>query len=365
MVDLSGGSGDEVVCFAPPGTSLYGEHGLELATWRRGVWTSEGEFLSRRSPLAVDAISFPRAVADIPGDFSDWVRYETAAHVEMLRAFAARRPSRTEVTEAARRLSEEMESFEPEVMERCRAEVDVFIARTELRRLRELQDSASEAEASSIGRLLFRRLPVEAVLMLAFYAVYRLIRPAGPVSGLKVPLDQPTPGAVFDVLMWIYGNVHVVALFLFMGWVFFKHPGAFRYVRNAAIVAAVIAVIPYLLLHTSTYAPNSDHEIPASAVPTMPALHLAIGVMIGIWGLLLCRGSIARILWGAYPLLALGAVIASQPRDPGLTIAWALFAVILGLAAATLAGQLRNRWRGPPLPPLRLVRLPSLPLRHF
>lgn len=364
MVDLSGESGDEVVCFAPPGTSLYDERGVELATWRRGAWTTEGEFMSRRSPIAVDVISFPRTVAEIPGDFVDWARAETASHVEMLRAFAARRPHRSEVTEAARRLSEEMEAFEPEAMERCRGEVDVLVARTELRRRRALRRGTSEAEGLPTSRLLFRRLPVEAILMLTLYAVYRLIRPDGAVSGLAVSLGQLTPNAVFGILMWGYGNVHVVAFFFFMAWVFFVHPGSFRYVRNATIVSAALAVVPYLLLHGSAYSPNADHDVPASAVPMMPALHLAIGVMIGIWGAILCRGTGARLLWASYPFLALGAVIASQPRDPGLTIAWALVAVFLGLVAATLGGQLRDIWRGPPLSLLRLPRLPSLPLRH-
>lgn len=374
VVHFSSDPGTEVVCFAPPGTPLHDEHGLGVAFWRRGVWRTEAEFVAKRAPMAIDRFTFAEAIRETPGDFTKWANSETASHVEMLRAFAQRRPHRKDLQQAATRLSEELETIEPEARERCRIEADLAAARSDLLTFGAVEGPVKTIEPTTFSWGILRRFPGQALLMLALYGLYRLVRPEGTANSFVIPLDQLSPEAVFDVLMWVYGNVHVPLSFLFLAWVFFRWNGAFDFLRNAVIATAVVSVIPYLFISGSAYSLDPSQDVPSSAVPTMPALHLAIGIMVGLWGVLLCRSVSARLLWLAYPILALGVVVASKPNNLLLTISGAIAAVFVGLIVAQMLDSFttrrRNRSAGRPQgagrPRVTAIRLPRLPvLPHF
>jgi hypothetical protein len=361
VVDFASEADDEVVCFAPPGASLYGEDGLAVATWRRGVWSTDAEFVAGRSPIGIDALKVSEATELIPSDFAKWAERETAAHVEKLRAFAKRRPRQVALAAAATRLCEELESVAPGALERCHIELDVSAARTEML---ERQARAREGNAATPTPLEWSRLPrfaLQALLFASLYSLYRWVRPDGPSSGFQAPLNQLSPGAVLDVLMWIYGSAHVAMAFAFLIWVFFRRHGAFDFVRNAVIAAAVLSVVPYLLLAAGgVYGGEPSDDVPASAVPTMPALHLSIALLVGCWGFLLVRSRFARLAWLSYPLLTLAVIVASEPNDLSISILWGFLAAVLGSLVAIGAGHLHRSWRPPRMPEVRLPHLPPI-----
>lgn len=353
-----------VVCFAPPGTPLHAERGIEAAFWRRATWQSRAEFVGQRPPASIQEVPFEEALLEIPPNFSDWAGEATASHVEALRAFAQRRRNRTDLKTAASRLCQEVELVGPGILERHRANADAAVACLELDQRRD-PERVKAAAPTPLSWYSLRRLPFQAVLMASLYGLYRVVRPNGFDGSFEATLGQLSLGTVFDLLMWVYGQAHVPIAFAFLGWVLFRRQGAFDFVRNAVIATAVLAILPYLFLGGAVYHSNPSHAVPASAVPTMPALHLAISIMVGLWGVLLCRSWLARIAWLGYPALALAVVIASEPNDLAITIGGGFLAVLLGLVIATVAGRLHRTWRRPQLPQLSRPRIPSLPqIRH-
>lgn len=362
IVDLPSEADGEVVCFAPPGAALYSEDGLAVAAWRRGVWSTETDFVAGRRPVEVDPLRLSEVTELIPSDFATWMERATAAHVEKLRAFAKRRPLDEELTAAATGLGEELESVAPGALERCHAELNVYTARTEIL---ERQARTREGDAATPTPFEFKsRLPrflIQALLFASLYALYRWVRPDGPAGGLDTQLNHLSLSATLDVLMWIYGSAHVAVAFTFLIWVFFRRNGAFDFVRNAVIAAAALSVVPYLFFATGgVYGNAPSHDVPASAIPTMPALHLSIALLVGVWGFLLVHSKAARAAWLSYPVLALAAVVASEPSDLLLSIVGGLLAAVAASFVAIGAGRLHRTWQSPRLPGIRLPHLPSI-----
>jgi hypothetical protein len=326
------------------------------------VWSTEREFIAQRPPRLIEELAVCDAAEAIPSDFASWVKRETTSHVEMLRAFAQRRRQRPELRSAAARLAEELEAFEPGALGRCRAEAESLPARRRFFEFRSSKRVEREVPASApLSWGIARRFLTQAALLGGLYGLYRLVRPAGPSTGFQASLGTFSFRTTLDTLMWIYGNAHVIVAFSFLAWVFFKHHGAFEFVRNAVIGAAVAAVVPYLLFSSGgAYGPHQDLDVPSSAIPTIPALHLSIAIVVGCWGILLSRGMPARLMWITYPFLALVVVIISGPNNLVVSIASGVIAAIVGFLAAILAGYLHRSWGLPHLRGLRLSRLPTI-----
>lgn len=347
-----------VTCFAPPGTSLYGESGPGAASWRRGVWLSEEDFVARRSPARVDEMPFREATESIPSDFSSWVHRETASHLEMLDAFVQERPQLVELSGNATRLRAELETFDPDASDRFREEVELQTARMALQEAGRRECEREIAAPVPLSWGIARRFVVQALLFGSLYWLYRLVRPHGPSAGIQVSLNGFSASALLDVLMWIYGNAHVFVAFAFLGWVFFRRHRAFDFVRNAAFVAAAVSIVPSLLLASaSAYGPHASHDVPASAVPTIPPLHLSIAIIVGFWGAMLSRAPLAKMAWAAYPFITLTVVIASEPLSPIASIVVGCLAAITGIFVATVAGHVHRSWSPP--------KVPEVPLPHL
>jgi hypothetical protein len=343
--------GGELVCFAPPGAALGGESDLGLTMWRRATWDAEWSFTAGRPPLSVEELGISEVSADLPQDFYRWGLRETAAHVERLRAFARHRERRSDLVAAADRLEWELGSVEPEALERHCVESSIEAARSDLLESRR----RSPAEVLSIksmdwgGRF---GLAKQAALLLSLYGAYRLVRPSMPIQGGGLALGQLPFQSVPELLMWAYGYGHVVLSFGVLGWVFFRRNTAFEFVRNAVVVAAGLAATPYLLFSSSPgYGRTVTEIVPASALPTMPAMHLSVALVLGCSTALLVRSPVARLLWAAYPLLALAILIASNPDGLPLAIGGGFGAAAAATVfASAIVSRARVQRATPPLP---------------
>ena len=339
-----------VVCFAPPGTPLYGESGPEVIWWRRGTWRSEEDFVARRSPTSIEEIRFADADEAIPGDFAGWVHRETASHLERALAFIGERPhlKPDELSSRARQLRDELESVDPGALDRFREEAELAAERRGLK-ARWIRERERELPGpASLSVPVLARFALQTALLVSLYMLYRAIRPDGPTAAIQVSLNGLSTGTAFDVVMWVYGNAHVFIAFAFLGWVFLRRYGAFDFVRNATLVAAAASIIPSLLLSSaSAYGPDTSHGIPASAVPTIPALHLSIAIIAGFWGAVLSRSRLAKLMWAIYPLIALAVVIASKPQSPWSSVAAGFAAALIGFLLAKAAGRVHHRWSPP------------------
>ena len=357
LVNFPQESDAELVCFAPPGASLHGDRGLELATWRRGIWSSEAEFVSKRAPRVSGPRRLASVSAEIPDDFERWTQRETVAHIERLSAFAQRRPHRPEWRQAADRLCGELEDLYPGAVEECRIDFDVAAARREL-----LDHEPGECQPELIppakmSKRQIHRLFVHVTLLIGLYALYIVARPGTGVDGERAAFPHLS---VADALLWVYGNSHVVVAFGFFGWVFFRRHRAFKFVRNAVLIAAVLTVVPYLLLTPhGIYPAGATRAIPASAVPTMPAMHLCVAVLIGCCCALLVRSRLAKALWLSYPALTLLAIVASDPRYLLVSVFGGCLVTIFAVLLAWLASLRRRSWRPPPVLIPTLPRIPA------
>jgi len=323
------------------------------------VWRSEEEFIARRRPAAIDHLRFEEATDSIPSDFAPWVQRETASHLEMVRPFLRERPhlESDRLSSRARQLRDELEACDPGAFDHLRDEVELAAARIDLREHRRRQRERELPAPISLTWPILTRFTFQAALLVSLYALYRVWRPDGPTAGLQVSLDGLSTGVAFDVLMWVYGNAHVLVAFAFLGWVFFRRHGAFDFVRNATLVAAASSIVSSLLLFPiSAYSSDWSHHIPASAVPTVPSLHLSIAIIAGFWGAVLSRGRPAKLMWAGYPLLSLAAVIASKPLNPGVAVATGFAAALIGLAVALAAGRVHRAWGPPRVPDLSVSR---------
>jgi hypothetical protein len=320
----------EVVSFAPPGASLNGEADLDLAVWRRGTWDAEWAFTAGRPPLAVEEIGVVDASADLPSDFYRWGLRETAAHVERLRAFTRHRERRHDLVLAADRLEDELRAIEPDALERHCLQSSMEAARSQLleRRRRTPAESVSLKSMGWHGRV---GLAAQFLLLLSLYGAYRLARPDAPVRDGGLALAQLPFQSVPELLMWGYGYGHVVISFGVLGWLFFRRHTSFDLVRNAVLLAAALTVVPYLALSSSVaYGRDVTEVVPASALPTMPAMHLAVALVLGCSTAIVSRSPVMRLLWVGYPLLTAAILVASRPSD-------LFFAIVGGTAAAAAA----------------------------
>ena len=325
---------------AAPGVSLCGESGFETARWRRAEWSTVREFLAHGEPQRFETVELECIRMDLPDDFDEWAARATAAHIDRLRSFDLHNSQESEAAHLADLLHVEMEDAYPGVLERLwteyrvprfeETEVQVSFARRSLERV--------SRHVSPIQAL---DLVGQAIGFGVLYGLYRLVRepwaPRGEQVGLEGVLQMP----IGEFALWLYGMAHVALPAAFLGWVYFRRHDSFALARNAMVLAIVFTVGAYLLYSPgAVYAGGFSESVPANALPTMPALHLAVALGLAYFGIRLTRGLTAKALWAAYPLVVALVVLISGSRYPLPTIA---FAVAMMAASVYLADRLVPR----------------------
>jgi hypothetical protein len=319
------------VGYAAPGVSLCGESGLETASWRCGGWTNSEAFLLHRDPDWVRTIELDTVRAEIPDDFDDWALDATAAHVERLRALAARRPQASAAADLADRLHAEMEMTVPGALERLNDEFSeellAWMPRRPLRTTRwarSLARSLDWRQAIDVG--------FQAAVLLVIYLLYRRVREPGVPEGMQVNFAEALQLPVGGFLAWIYGLGHVVLPIAFLAWVYFRRRPTFALLRNALVVAGGLVVAAYLLYSPGrVYAEGPAQSVPSNALATMPALHLVVALALAWFGVALSRSLLARACWVVYPLLVATVLVAGGSRYPEFTIGFAVMVLALSL----------------------------------
>jgi hypothetical protein len=346
---------------AAPGVSLCGESGFETARWRRGEWPTVGDFLSHGEPRRLETVELSCIRADLPDDFDEWAARATVAHIDRLRSFVLHRPEESEAADLADALHVEMEDAYPGAMERLSMDFCGIPV------LGEVEKGAS-LRMQLLERFPVLRIPTvkaldltgQAVGFLILYGLYRLVRelvsepwaPEGKQIGLRTAFQVP----VGEFALWLYGLGHVLLPVAFLGWVYFRRQASFAFARNAMVLAAVLSVAAYLLYSPgAVYAVGFAESVPANALPTMPALHLAVAFGLGYFGVRLSRSVAARAFWVAYAMVATWVVVISGSRYPVPTIAFAAMVATISLVLADrlvsrlwLPIDLFGRWRQDP-----------------
>jgi membrane-associated phospholipid phosphatase len=155
--------------------------------------------------------------------------------------------------------------------------------------------------------------------------------------------------AVIDVANFMYVNSHFVMTTGALVWLYLRHNERFYFVRNMFMVGMGLALVGYVLMPTApprffpelgfvdtiAYYVNVKHDSglvtlffnPYAAVPSM---HVAFALMVAVPAMLVVRNRVAKVLWGAYPLLVTFVVLLTGNH-------WFLDAVAGALVAGTSA----------------------------
>ncbi len=325
---------------AAPGVSLCGESGFETARWRRAEWSTVREFLEHGEPRRFETVELECVRTDLPDDFDEWAARATATHIDRLRSFDLHSSRESEAAHLADLLHVEMEDAYPGVLERLWTEYRVpQLGETEVR---------ASLTHRSLERLSLRISPIQALDLAGqaigfavLYGLYRLVRepwaPRGEQVGLEGVLQMP----VGEFALWLYGMAHVALPAAFLGWVYFRRHDSFAMARNAMVLAIVLTVSAYVLYSPgAVYAVGFAESVPDNALPTMPALHLAVALGLAYFGIRLTRSWTAKALWATYPLVVALVVLISGSRYPLPTI---VFAATMMAASLYLADRLVPR----------------------
>lgn len=127
---------------------------------------------------------------------------------------------------------------------------------------------------------------------------------------------------LIDLANFMYVNSHFVLTTGALVWLYLRHNDRFYFVRNMFMVAMGLALVGYVLMPTApprffpelgfvdtiAYYVNVKHDSglvtlffnPYAAVPSM---HVAFALMVSVPAMLVVRNRVAKVLWGAYPLL--------------------------------------------------------------
>ena len=272
--------------------------------------------------------------------FHAWAEHETALHVERLWAFAHRRSVGVRFKAAADALAEELRRVSPEAFDRRYRACDAGPSPA-LRRL-EPRDDIALGDMTGSDWLSF---VIKAIVLLALYGGYRLVRT--PVeAGSSFALDDVALRPFWQVILAVYGHLHVLLTFAFLGWLYFRRHSAFGFVRNILVLAAGIGAVPYVVFSLATYHDGHDVAVPAVAIPTMPAMHLAAAIIVGTTGYLLTSKRRSRLLWLGWPAMVVLLLVVSRPARLVETVLFAIGAATVAWTACALAAPRlrRRRW---------------------
>ncbi len=344
----------EVVCYAPPGTSVHGESGHSVVRWRRARWSHDVFFLAGEAPDDVEEVPFATVCADLSDELLDWAERETAAHIERLRAFARARPRAIRAAEAARDLYDDLSAARPEALEQYCLDADTATLEAEATEDLAREPRRDVIRLRAMSLLDWLHVARQVTLLAVAYAAYRTVRPADvAANALNPPIHAILSLPLREVLVLLYGALHVPLTGAFLAWLYFRRNSAFGFVRNALVVAMLVAVPAYLLsLSPVAYAgivrPEPEHWVPTLAVPTMPALHLAVALIIGFSGVMLFRPLSLRLVSAVYPLAVIAVVAVTAPRWPFLTLGGAIVTTVAAWAVAGRIGRRVTTSRQPP-----------------
>jgi hypothetical protein len=335
------------VAIAAPGVSLVGERGFEVSHWRRAEWADAEAYFDRAAPLDLARSDLGSILAEVPPDFVDWTADATAAHVERLWAFQADRPEEVEAVQIARSLERELDIIFPGMAERLRREPEAEIGQGP--RVAITPSTASRTRRFPAGLTLSQIAdPLVQLLFVGLvYGFYRLVREPWAPRGAQVDLAQAVVLPIGQFVLWLYGYGHVLLPVVFLAWIYIRRPRLFTFARNTLVLASLLSIAGYLIYAPQpVYGVKATSSIPSGALATMPALHLAVALALACLGVSTARGRIAKIAWGAYPLLVVLVLVLSDLRYPELTLA---FAIAVVLASLLISRHILPRLRLPSL----------------
>jgi hypothetical protein len=339
--------------FAAPGASLCGESGFDTARWRRAEWPSMENFLCHEHPLRMETVDLDSVRADVPDDFAPWVARSTAAHIERLRSFALHRPEEPEADVLADLLHLEMEEAFPGTLESLYADYTLPVTPMEQPRVQLRALLLERFPYLSMSRRKALDLLGQAVGFVLLYLAYRMVREPWAPEGTHVDVLRLYEVSIGEFTLWLYGLGHVLLPVLFLTWAYFRRPQSFPLVRNTMVLTIILPVAAYLAYAPGkVYANEIAASVPTNALPTMPALHLAMAISLAFFGIRLCRRNISALAWAAYPVLVALVLIISGSRYPIPTIAFATMTLVVAYFLAErmvprlwLPLDLFGRWR--------------------
>ena len=162
---------------------------------------------------------------------------------------------------------------------------------------------------------------------------------------------------LMDALDWTYLNGHFFLTLAAMVFIYFRRNDSFYFVRNALMLAMLIALVGYWLYPTApprlmpewgftdsisqfvTHSKGWSDNTPAgafvNAYAAVPSMHVCFSVLIGLSMARLSSHRLARIAWALYPMLVTFVVVATANHF--------LVDVFLGALTAGIALALAHR----------------------
>ena len=163
---------------------------------------------------------------------------------------------------------------------------------------------------------------------------------------------------------WIYLNAHLFVTVGVLVYIYLRHNRSFYFVRNAFVIAMLIAVVAYWLYPTAPprlmpewgfsdavkqFTGITVERGPSSEVlnlyAAVPSMHVCFAIMLG-WSMTkLARRRAVKVAWALYPLLITFVVIVTGNHYFIDVFLGAVTAGISALVAARLLPRLRfSRW---------------------
>ena len=137
------------------------------------------------------------------------------------------------------------------------------------------------------------------------------------------------PSIVMDVAKFTYFQCQFTFTFGFVLWVYLRRTYAYRFLRNALLTTFVCALPGYIFYPTAPPRllrsfgfvdalngsaishQNALVELLANPYAAMPSLHTATALLVGFWGAVVARRTIARIAFALYPALVVFSIVAT------------------------------------------------------
>ncbi len=167
---------------------------------------------------------------------------------------------------------------------------------------------------------------------------------------------------LLDVANWCYVNSHPAITTAFIVWLYFARNDSFPLVRNAMLIAMLIALAGYVAFPTapprmlpewgfSDTVANWVGQSGSSAVnvffnpyAAIPSMHVAFAVMTGIPSMALVRLRVLKVFWALYPLLIIFAVIVTANHFWVDSVLGVLTAAVAGLLAKLATSPRLRFW---------------------
>ncbi len=133
---------------------------------------------------------------------------------------------------------------------------------------------------------------------------------------------------LIDFANQIYLNAQFSIALGFLIWLYLFRNESYYFVRNMFVVSMGLALVGYTLFPTAPPRMFPEHgfvdtivdfsnvnhdsslaKIFINPYAAVPSMHCAFAMMIGVTGVMVCRGRLAKAFWAAWPLLIVWVVI--------------------------------------------------------